>query len=41
VNDDSKSAIVVTSLVAALVLAAAGLSVWLGGVVINLILGGG
>jgi hypothetical protein len=40
-SDDRKAALVVTSLVAALVLAAAGLSVWLGGVVVNLILGGG
>jgi hypothetical protein len=40
-RDDRKPALIVTSLLAALVLAAAGLSVWLGGVVFNWVMGGG
>jgi hypothetical protein len=39
-NNDRKAAVVVTSLLAALVLVAAGASVWLGGVVFNWVMGG-
>jgi hypothetical protein len=39
-TDDRKAAVVVISLVAALVLAAAGLSVWLSGVLFNWVMGG-